>query len=874
MSIKLDESVHAASGASKNGSDSDMDCEWKASACGLCYAQCSIVAKVKSGVIVKIEGNPDSPIGSGRLCPKGVAGIMTHYDPNRVNLPLMRTNPEKGLGVDPRWKPISWDEAERIILEKLKEVRDDDPRKLVLLRTTTVATTREGAIWASAFGSPNVWSAGGGVHCGNGAHIIGGVFHASWSIVPDFARCNFAIYFGASKGHGAGHSSNSNAQLAAEARARGMRTVVVDPMCNFAASKAAEWVSIRPGTDAALALGMVNVILNELGTWDADYLKYKTNGGYLVGEDGHYIRDQLTGKPCVWDPIAKDARTYDDSELADIALLGNFLVGGTNCKPGFQLIKDHVRKYPADVVEEITTVPAETVRRIAKEFAEAATIGASIELDGQRLPLRPASAIFFRGAQGHKNSLWNCLAIELLNQIVGSADVPGGTLGFNPAMDGFPETGIPSYEPHEGLDGLMEVGLWLANHKPYPIRDPKVGTLTMSDVWPLAQGTATICCGDREEIWNAFDVGYRPEVMINLGANPVLTVGNPETAVEAFKDIPFMVSFDLFISEFSELCDIILPDTEYMERFDVAPQFPPLHDHPAGMGDWGWPIRQPVVKPFGERRDFQEVLLNWAYELGFGNEYNTVLNKRHLLRDRWVLDPEKRYSWVEICDRRLKSVFGEEYNLEWFKKNGVMRWPKKSSEVYWRHRVKARVPVFYEALKTLGEKQKKLFEEHNFGHRVDWSRWEPLPEWVECHPNDPPEYDLTAFYYRDVLHTNSFTYENPWLNEVAENHPLSYTIAINRATAQGRGLKSGDEVTMRSPTGRSVTGRVALTDTIHPDAVGIGGCGGHMTSSQPIAKGKGVRFNELLEIDLDHMDPVNLNLDVCVRVKITKNQQV
>ena len=103
--------------------------QWLASACGLCYAQCSILAKVKDGVIVKIEGNPDSPIGSGRLCPKGVAGIMTHYDPNRVNTPLMRTNPVKGLGVDPKWKTISWEEANEIILGKLRAIQKAVPHE-------------------------------------------------------------------------------------------------------------------------------------------------------------------------------------------------------------------------------------------------------------------------------------------------------------------------------------------------------------------------------------------------------------------------------------------------------------------------------------------------------------------------------------------------------------------------------------------------------------------------------------------------------------------------------------------------------------------------------------------------------------------------
>ena len=145
-------------------------------------------------------------------------------------------------------------------------MRAEDPRKLVVQRTTTVTASRVPfQTFAAAFGTPNFSVSGGGQHCGNGAHLISGMMHASWSMVPDFEYCNYAIYFGASKGHSAGHASCSNMGKAADARARGMKMVVVDPLCNFAAAKATEWVPLRVGTDAALALGMCNVLVNELG---------------------------------------------------------------------------------------------------------------------------------------------------------------------------------------------------------------------------------------------------------------------------------------------------------------------------------------------------------------------------------------------------------------------------------------------------------------------------------------------------------------------------------------------------------------------------------------------------------------------------------
>src|SRR3990172_10866271 len=84
---------------------------WIPSSCQLCYGFCSILAHRVDGTVVKIEGNPESAVGKGRLCGKGVSGIMSHYDPNRLTRPLRRTNPKKGLDEDPGWKEISWEQA-------------------------------------------------------------------------------------------------------------------------------------------------------------------------------------------------------------------------------------------------------------------------------------------------------------------------------------------------------------------------------------------------------------------------------------------------------------------------------------------------------------------------------------------------------------------------------------------------------------------------------------------------------------------------------------------------------------------------------------------------------------------------------------------
>ncbi|MBI3090598.1 MAG: molybdopterin-dependent oxidoreductase [Candidatus Tectomicrobia bacterium] len=858
-----------------NGED-----RWIPSACSMCYGTCSILAHRVNGVVTKIEGNPASEIGKGRLCAKGISGIMTLYDPNRVNVPLRRTNPKKGVGVDPGWKEITWDEALDEIAARLRKVRAEDPRKLFLQRTTTNTTI--GPIchaFCHAFGTMNQWVAGGGLHCGNGAHLISGIMHASWSIVPDFEHCQYAVYFGASKGHAAGHASCSNMGLAADARVRGMKMVVVDPMCNFAAAKANEWVPIRVGTDAALALAMAHVLVNELGIWDAPYLASKTNAPYLIGPDKLYVRDAETQEPLVWDATAGRARPYNAEKLGqeplgELALEGEYEAQGVRCRPAFACLKEHLARHTPEWAEPITTIPAATIRRLGQEFGREARVGSTIVIDGVRLPYRPVAAIAFRGSEGHRNAVYNFLAIDLLNHLVGAADVVGGCLGFNPVCHGHPETKRPAYVPYAGPDGLMVTGSWMVPHLPYPFEYPRMPkSMGFNELFPLGMSSPLMASADQEERWQRFDLPYRPEVMINIGCNSVMSVGNSETVINTLLRIPFIVSFDLFRTELSDLADIVLPDMSYLEQLDSKPNYPFIFNLPGGMGDWCWAVRQPLIEPVAERRQMNQVLLELAERVGISEDINMALNALLKLQPPFTLKGSQQYSFAEVCDQHLKSNFGPRHDLAWFKEHGVLSWPKKPQEVYWRPFVEVRVPIYWEYLKRVGDQARALAEPR--GLHLPEEFYDPLPTWLPCpgHECSDEQFDLYGFYYRDTIHTNSLTQENAWLDETAQLDPNSYYIAMNAETGKKKGLHDGDWVWMETVKGRRVRGRVHLTQGMHPEGLGIGGCAGHWTDGMPVARGKGVFFNQLLEIDMDHASPVNLNLDLCVKVRLRRCEE-
>jgi anaerobic selenocysteine-containing dehydrogenase len=844
---------------------------WVKSNCNLCLNACAIRVHRVDGVVVKIEGNPDCPSSKGRICPRGMTGMMLLYDPNRVNVPLKRTNPVKGIGVDPKWAEITWDEALDIITEKLKKIKAEDPRKFLSTRSpNTHDISMANRCFGKALGSPNTWHSGGGAHCGNGMHLFSGMIYSAWGRMFDPYYTNYYLNFGCSDGFGVGYGVAYMAERMADAKARGMRSVVIDPSMGRAALKADEWIPIKPGTDAAMVLAMVNLLLNEYQMYDADFIKYKTNGPYLIKEDGHYLRDSNTSKPMVWDPVDNKAKTYDDPTIKDLALEGSYDVDSTSAKPAFSLIKEHVKKYTPEMASQLTTVPAQTIRRLAREFGEAARIGSTIVIDGKTMPYRPVAVAYFRGAEAHRHTALTCMSFELLQQIVGAVNVPGGEISLNACSLGYPETGSHAYSPYESVDGILAPGLWHHPQTPWPTKDPqKPESVMMTELSPTVVATSSLvplAIIDREK----YKIPYKIEFNMVTGSNYIMTVADPGMMEKAFKDV-FTVSFSLYLDESTEFADIVLPDACYLERLDVRVDVPSSN---SPVDAWSFHIRQPVVEPMYQRRSVQEVLLELAERVGILGEMYEELNHALELKEPYLLDPTKKYTWEEIVDRRYKSLAGPDKGLAWFRENGLLAWPKTVEEVYWRCFVKGRTEIYFEHFKTLGEKIEKI--KKNYGiPGFNTEDFQAMPDWKPCasHEEKRPEFDLYGFYTSSPIHTHTSTYNNPWLDEVARLDPWMYDIAINTLTAGKKGIRDGDILIIESAaTGNKVEGRAKLTEAIHPEAVAYIRGRGHWSEHLPIAskRSEGVCPTWLIPLDWDHLDTVAFNQDLCTKVKVTK----
>lgn len=828
-----------------------------------------------NGVVVKIEGNPDNPSGLGRLCPRGLAGIMTLYDPSRLNFPVKRTNPDKGIGVDPKWVRISWDEALDTIAERLRKIRENEVKGLLMQYSVVPLAGHQVAFgFAAAFGTPNIWQSGAGYHCGNAEHLFSGLIHASWYKQPDYEHCKYLMLFGVNAGVSTYYQLSTMAQRSAEARIGGMRLVVIDPMLNAAAEKADEWLPIRPGTDGALALGMINVLLNELELYDAEFLARHTNGSYLVKSDGRYLRN-ASGKPLIWDSTATEAKAFDDPTLMDPALLGEYKVQNVACRPAFAILKEHVKKYTPEATSKITTLGADTVRRIAREFGTAACIGSRTIMEGKELRYRPAAVIYMKGAQSHRHATLTAMAIELLNVVTGNCEAVGGTIGSNPLSLGYPGTGLPSWSPVVGPDGLLGPGPWLPMGRPYPPRDVSTPvSYNLSELFPLSIGLLgpafTVTQPEK------FKINYPIEMQISHGGNPLMSIADPQKVADVLKKIPFYVAFNIYLDESTEFADIVLPDSCYLERLG-APPTPMMFAHwgsPAGLagGEWGYYSMLPAVEPLYERRNSIQVFLELAERVGMRGDMYAVINAMWLLKGAYRLDASQRYEWPDIVDRIYKCYFGPDHGLESIMKNGVIKWPKKVEEVYWKEIINGRVPIYFEYFFKVKDQVEKIVKELELDD-FDLSDYQPVPDWRPCvsHEEKRPGYDLYAIYYRVPFHTFGYTFQNPWLDEVGELDPYAYYITVNADTAFKKGIREHDWIYVESAeTGHRVKGRAKLAQGIHPEVVGIANLGGHWSKNLPVASrdGKGVCFNWLIPLELKKLDTSSCTPDLCVKVKV------
>ncbi|MBI2848124.1 MAG: molybdopterin-dependent oxidoreductase [Chloroflexi bacterium] len=844
---------------------------------------CGIRVRVVDGCPVKVEGLDQSDMGAqGGTCTKGLATVMDYNDPNRCNYPVKRSNPKKGIHEDPKWQRISWEEALDIITEKLREVRRKDPRAL-LWGPTVLASLKAATSVTSffaAFGTNSVAGGGNGAYCGNVNYTVGTVLaNATVDMFPDYKYCNYVLQCGGSIGMAGGRMPGVAVRQAADARDKGMKTIVMDPIGYVSGGKATEWIPILPATDSAVFLAIANLIVNEIGVYDKEFIRHKTNGAYLVAPDRLFIRDKESGKPLLWDEKDCRAKTYNDPTLSFPSIGGEYAVGGIKCQPAFQLLKEHLREYEPAWASKVSGVPESIIRRLARELVEEARIGSTIEINGVKVPYRPACVVGYKGLHSHQNAFPQQISLILINVLLGNLDVAGGVLSSGMVRSlGYPETGYPCFEPYPGYDGMLTPGVGFTAAQQPGKEVKSSGSINFSDILVHCSGNAYPYCDDWDAIWTKAGRPFEPQVLALYGGNVVANCANSRSVARFLENIPFTFCVNTIHNETTEgFADVVLPECHFLESLEIFSSTGFTRNYPPGPGKWSFHVRTPVVPPRYERRDTLEIFSELADRLEIRSEFNMFLGNR--LRSEGIkgrepkgekhrmINPDEKISSGELADRVLKYCFGQERGLGWFREHGFLTWPKRVEECYWRYFVNARVPVYFEVLERNREKIREAAEK--IGIHVNWEYYTPLvsyfPSVIYTEVPGDSEFDLIAISHRDVLHSHRFSAGNPWIDEMSSHNPYTNNIVMNAQTAESKGIDDGDTICVESRWGR-VTGRVKLAQAIHPQVIGMVSLGG-WAKGRAIARGKGVNFNELLKADHKHMCPISGALELAVRVK-------
>lgn len=239
--------------------------------CEMCFWRCGVLAKVQNGKVTRIEGNPQHPLTQGRLCARGNAGHFTLYDPDRLKVPQLRVG-ERGEG---RFRQVSWDEALDWLAARLIELKEKYGPESVAFFPHGVASTFFATLM-KAYGTPNA-AEPAFAQC-RGPREVGYALTFGRGIGSpeplDLENAKVIVLLGSHLGE---NVFTSQITQFAEGLARGAKLIVVDPRYSTAAAKADWWLPIRPGTDIALLLAWMHVLLNE-GLEDKAYLAQHANG--------------------------------------------------------------------------------------------------------------------------------------------------------------------------------------------------------------------------------------------------------------------------------------------------------------------------------------------------------------------------------------------------------------------------------------------------------------------------------------------------------------------------------------------------------------------------------------------------------------------
>ena len=558
--------------------------------CALCTAHCATIATVANGRVTRLDPDHDHPNG-GVMCLKGKAAPELVYNASRLNYPLKRTRP-KG-DADAGWQRIGWDEALDDIAQRLKVIRARDGARAIALGKGTRSGTSVDDVerWLGRFlyllGSPNWMST---THVCNWHKDTGFSYTFGTTIqTPDLAHSKAFLLWG----HNPSSTSLILAHDIVEARARGMKTVVVDPRRVGIGANADILLQPRPGSDGALALALIHCLMEE-SWYDAAFARQWTNGTFLLNVANNEIVSEAdlmpNGSPnlyVAWDELANSPVLYNptsgtyERDGVQPALFGAPSIKDRSghaiaCQPVFERLAKIAAEFAPERSEKIHWVPANKIWQTALLLAHN----------------RPLSMYMWNGVGQHTNATQTSRAIASLYALLGDFDRQGGNVSF-------PKIAINDVGGKEFLP--KEMNAIRVGRERKPLGPPaKPGNCAAYDIFNAVLDGAP----------------YPIKALLNFGSNTMMSNADARRGRDAMCALELGVVADLFMTPTAELCDYVLPATSFLEMSALTTAF---EHRPNGKTHMQW--RPAVVEPLFERRSDTWIIFELAKRMGFSGDF-------------------------------------------------------------------------------------------------------------------------------------------------------------------------------------------------------------------------------------------------------------
>ncbi len=781
-------------------------------ACG--KMECGVLVSVSEGRVVKIEGDPSSFQSMGNCCTKSMASIQAVYHPDRVHYPLKRTNPK---GEDPGWVRISWDEAMETIGSAFKQNAEKYGSEAAFAMVGTSRFWCMGGALSTrqTLGTPNnitAWQICKGPRA-SATQMID-EYASYWMATCDHPRV-YVQWGGASEISNYDDSGRMTVDVAKSADYH----IVVDPRVTNLGREADIHLPLYPGTDGAMAAAWIDTVIEE-DLYDDLYVKRWTNAAFLVVKElepsGYEAATNFGGtyemktrllkesdlkedgnpyKYIVWDNL-NDRFTYFDAtpsvsswegetwngctfreqekdiapgvvagRIADLgefngidpALYGEFdveLKDGRAVKavPVWQLFAERMHDFNADVAAEICKVPAEDIRLAARTYATRLDPSTGYGNGGIQYMLAIEHAC---------NGTDNVRMLSLLTCITGNGDTPGGNRGGT--------TGLVSRDP-----GLRAAG------QPFPSNemfDKVIG----GDQYPLLKWWRYWAQGP--QVYSAMLTGepYPVRAGINQSGD-LLAQSNTTRNWEAIKSLDFFVQVDMWHAPTSDLADVLLPCTHWLE-VDAPRMSQGSHGamgatckvlDPPGEAkfdvDFSILLAKAMGKPWSPDPDDPWPSSEWELDQACANIGMTWQEYRAYFQEHGWLDCKEwqPYGWGTY--RRYAA--------------GAYRTSQGAKEVP----VEKRLPGF-KTPTTRQEIWSTVIETYHPDQDAEMPYWKEAPRTHNTRPDLKESYPLFATTGRRIpVYFHSEHRQLPWCRE---QWPVP-RMEINPADAERLGIKQGD----------------------------------------------------------------------------------